>query len=248
LFEIIVEICCLERGDACLYVFSQILHVIDGSTASSREEYLRLISVLIELGLHLPPESLICEGDSRLIRNIIAQGWRSSAEDSTRDLFLIACDVFLQHLSPTWTMGTDKASENSSETNFPILLVTIISNEHRILLHELVNIAELEASHNDGVGELERESDLNEPSCRLSLKKHQTRLRRILKIAFVCYDIFDRILELLIGSSLPTSSGSDSDRHGESESERDEEESRSSIPSWATLSPSSLLLIRQVYT
>lgn len=111
--------------------------------------------------------------------------------------------VFLSKLDSSWTIEPD------NQNKFVMLIISLISGEYRLLLQELLTINEEtigeESKHIDKHNQDENKEDKNsynhceqEQQMKIQLSNIE-RIKRILNLSFVCYEIFDNILKFLVG-------------------------------------------------
>jgi hypothetical protein len=157
------------------------LRTLDFSCASENQNSFSAFQSLIEIACNLNTKLLLSPQHSQKLRDILLQGFQSSAREPFRDNFVIATMVFLSHLDPSWTLNPSSRGDNK----FVMLIVSLICGEYRLLLQELTTLST--------EGEESEMNDVTHP-----LITHH-RSRRAMNLCCVCAEIFDTVFSLLVG-------------------------------------------------
>lgn len=131
---------------------------------------------LIEITSSFYEKLLVSSQYSKMLRDILIQGLKSSAREKYRDNFLIATMVFLARLDPSWTT-------NSQDSKFIMFIVSLICGEFRLLLQEISSLVEQVEDTACDIVALEKRSD------------------RGVNLLCVCFEIFDLYFSFLVGET-----------------------------------------------
>jgi hypothetical protein len=191
------------------------------------------------------PLHLSAQGAANL-RGTLLHGWRGSTKESCRDTYLVATKWFLRVLHPNWTLeslGGDIPQLSSKEEDekqnlghFASLVCSISCGEFRILCDEFVSVLEAFLPQDKKEGNENKDATTEGESGGVSACVLKGRHQRIVRMHDVCFDLFNAILELLVGEGVDQADGRD-------DSIVIEEEDGGA---WATLPATCLMKFRNV--
>jgi hypothetical protein len=185
LFDVLIPISELIQNDSS-FQETIFLKTLDFSGASGNQNSFPAFRCLIEIACRLKSKLLLSAQHSQKLRDILLQGFRSSAREPLRDNFIIATMVFLSHLDPAWTLNP---SSSRGDNKFVMLIVSLICGEYRLLLQELTTL-----STESEDGEVNDESKVQTD---LAMAHHRS--HRAKNLCCVCSEIFDAVFSLLVG-------------------------------------------------
>lgn len=208
---------CEIGGSAqCEAIFRHALSLI---STTKPENMQRIFDFLVELALHWEQIALTNE-ESKALRSLMVEGWGAGgAQEDMRDACMVATVVFLSRIHPSWTVEERSGDEEVERQvgKFSRILASIVCGEFRLLEHECVHMLDqvgeggrgpkrLRKSASDGEissDDLSRDSDrhTNGQMPEFSDSYLLRRLQRAVRMSFVCFEVFDSILGMLVGDS-----------------------------------------------
>ena len=204
--EFLAKVCEVGGSSQCENIFRHALSVV---STTNPKNMLKIFDFLVEMTLHCDSIRLSTD-ESKALRSLIMEGWGAGgSQEDVRDTFVIATVVFLSRIHPTWTVESSPTDEDSPDRGgrFAMVLCSIVCGEFRLLEHELVHMLDLVDSVPDQHSERSSESAGADTASEVRPDKYDDayilrRLQRVLRMSFVCFEIFDVVLCLLVGDDM----------------------------------------------
>jgi hypothetical protein len=155
------------------------------------ENFLDFVEFLSELVFHIEGNISILRDHARSLRTILIQLIHGGNIEMSRDSVFLSLLVFLDRLSPEWTVDSLMTRNDSfleESPHFSAILTSVICSETKLLFEE----------YNCLLGDLLFSTNRDE----YVITNLNTRISRVQMMSRVCFSIFDAILIMLIG--LPT--------------------------------------------
>ena len=200
--EFLAKVCEMGGSSECENIFRHALGVV---SSTNPKNMLTIFNFLVEMTLHCKIIGLTAE-ESKTLRSLLMEGWGAGgSEENVRDTFVIATVVFLSRIHPSWTLEESVDGDGPDKSGrFAMVLCSIVCGEFRLLEHECVHMLDLMGCATNE--QILATSGGNTPSGDTDIRPDKyndtyilQRLQRVVRMSFVCYEIFDVILSLLVG-------------------------------------------------